>query len=97
MEQRTRLLSKGPSLEKLVAQVGVHYGVAPEDLRGSSKVRNVVRARTVFCQLAVRKPGYSVAAAARVLGMTPAAVSKAAARGPTFLSETEAATLLDVS
>ena len=96
LEQRTRLFAKGPGLEKLLAQVGDRQGIATEDLRGSSKVRNVVRAKALFCYLAVRKLGYSVAAAARVLGLTPAAVSKAVAKGADVLSATEATALLTV-
>ena len=97
LEQRSRLLSTGPSLEELLVKVGEGHGMATEDVRGSSKFRKIVRVRTIFCYLAVRKLGCSVAAAARVLGLTPAAVSKAVARCPAFLSDTEAATFLDVS
>jgi chromosomal replication initiation ATPase DnaA len=60
-------------------------GIPVEDVRGDSKVRKVVQARAMFCYLAVRKLGYSVAAAARTLGVparpgTTSAVAKAANR-----------------
>ncbi len=96
LEQRSRLSAKGPSLETLLAQLSDRYGIATEDFRGSSKVRKVVRARTLFCYLAVRKLGYSVAAAARVLGLTPAAVSRAVAKGSAIFSYTGATALLKV-
>ena len=48
------------------------------DLRSGSRKRAVVRAKRVFCQLAVKKIGYSGAEVARFLGVTTSAVNRLA-------------------
>ena len=52
--------------------------IREEDLPSGSRRREVIEARKLFCQLAVRKMGYSGAEVARFLGVTTSAVNKAA-------------------
>jgi hypothetical protein len=48
------------------------------DLQSGDRRRGVVRARRVFCELAVRGMGYSGAEATRYLGVTTSAVNRPA-------------------
>jgi hypothetical protein len=51
-------------------------GVAVADLHAGLRSRRVVHVRRLFCQVAVRGMGYSGAAVARFLGVTPSAVNR---------------------
>ncbi len=73
-----RLSKKIPGLGFLAERVAKGGGVRESDLRCGSRRKQVVKARRLFCQLAVRKMGYSGAGVARFLGVTTAAVNKAA-------------------
>ncbi len=73
-----RLSKKIPDLGSLAESVGKGKGVKQNDLRSGSRRKQVVEARKLFCQLAVRKMGYSGAEIARFLGVTTAAINKAA-------------------
>jgi hypothetical protein len=53
-------------------------GVAEEELRSGLRTREVVKARRLFCQLAVQGMGYSGAEVARFLGVTTSAVNRLA-------------------
>ena len=78
-EQETlRLSVKISDLDALASTVCPREGVDEKDLRSGSKKRDVVRARRVFCQLAVNKMGYSGAEVARFLGVTTSAVHRCA-------------------
>jgi REP element-mobilizing transposase RayT len=59
---------------RLLAKEGVTEGV----LRSGVRTREVVRARRLFCQLAVRGMGYSGAEVARFVGVTTSAVNRLA-------------------
>ena len=48
------------------------------DLRSGDRRRGVVKARRLFCQLAVRGMGYSGAEVGRYLGLTTSAVNRLA-------------------
>ena len=79
-EQETlRLLSKISDLESLARKISAREGIDEQELRSGSKKRVLVRARRLFCQLAVRKMGYSGAEVARFLGVTTSAVNRSAA------------------
>ena len=79
-EQETlRLSSKISDLDSLARMVSVREGIDEKELRSGSKKRELVRARRLFCQLAVRKMGYSGAEVARFLGVTTSAVNRSAA------------------
>ncbi len=49
-----------------------------EELRSGSRGRSVVKTRKIFCQVAVKKMGYSGADVARFLGITTSAVNRLA-------------------
>ncbi|MFH1626094.1 MAG: hypothetical protein ABID54_13205 [Pseudomonadota bacterium] len=53
-------------------------GVDRFDFRSGSRKRGVVKARKIFCQVAVKKMGYSGAEVARFLGVTTSAVNRLA-------------------
>jgi hypothetical protein len=52
-----------------------------EDIRSGGRGRGVVKARRIFCRLAVRRMEYSGAEAARYLRVTASAVNRLAISG----------------
>jgi putative transposase len=87
-EESTYLQNKGLDLKKLLSRVATHYKIDPEDLTCNSKQRHVVVARAVLCYLAVRKLKTNGTDVARLLSITPSAVSKAVNRGQTIVRNT---------
>ncbi len=73
-----RLMRKVVHLPTLGKTIGSRAGVAEWELRSGIRRPGVVRARRLFCQLAVRGMGYSGAAVARYLGVTTSAVNRLA-------------------
>ncbi|MFI5341012.1 MAG: hypothetical protein ACHQ7N_14390 [Candidatus Methylomirabilales bacterium] len=65
-------------LATLGRKIAAGKGVAQADLRSGLRTRGVVRARRLFCQLAVREMGYSGAEVARCLGVTTSSVNRLA-------------------
>ena len=63
----------------LATQIADGEGLARTELRSGSRKREVVKARRLFCQVAVGKMGYSGAEVARFLGVTTSAVKRLAA------------------
>ena len=64
-------------LKMLLKEVAEREGLE-EEMKGRSRREPVVRRRKVFCQVAVRKLGYTGASAARFLGMTTSSVNRMA-------------------
>jgi len=81
LERRTLLRTKRIDLQKLLSEVSSHYRINPEDLKMKSKSPPIVRARSVYCYLAVRELDFSGASVARKLNISASAVSKAVVRG----------------
>jgi REP element-mobilizing transposase RayT len=77
-KETLRLARKVVDLPTLEEQLRRKAGLAVEDLRSGARRRGVVRARRVFCQLAVTGMGYSGAEVARFLGVTTSAVNRLA-------------------
>jgi chromosomal replication initiation ATPase DnaA len=77
------------SWETLLSRVANYYTVDVEDLKTRSKAPDIVKARSVFCYLAVRKLDRSCTFIARKLDVTPSSVSKAVIRGQAMVRETE--------
>jgi hypothetical protein len=81
-ERRTRetlrVRKKVPDLASLGREIMGKEGLREEELRSGSRKRGVSRGRRLFCQLAVRKMGYTGAEVARYLGVTTSAVNRAA-------------------
>jgi REP element-mobilizing transposase RayT len=81
LAQRTLLQATGPDLEQLIKAVAKFYHIDIAELKTSCKARNVSLARSILCYLAVRKLLISCAEVARVLNISPSAVSKAVTKG----------------
>ena len=62
----------------LARQIADGEGLARTELRLGSRKREVVKARRLFCQVAVGKMGYSGEEVARFLGGTTSAVNRLA-------------------
>jgi REP element-mobilizing transposase RayT len=78
-KETLRLSSKVTDLFQLSSKIAEGEGLEPQELRTGSRKKHVVKARKLFCQLAVRKMGYSGAAVARFLGVSTSAVNRMAA------------------
>jgi hypothetical protein len=61
-----------------VTKIVTREGLEARALRAGSRTADAVRARRIFCQLAVRKLNYYGAEVARYLGMTTSAVNGSA-------------------
>ncbi len=78
-KETLRLARKVIHLATLIRQVIAGEGVTERDLRSGSRRPGVVRARRVFCQVAVQGLGYPGAGVARFLGVTTSSVNRLAA------------------
>lgn len=78
-KETLRLNSKISGLEILADQICDGEGVEKIELCSGIRKRNVVKCRKVFCQIAVKKMGYSGADVARFLGITTSGVNRLAA------------------
>ena len=76
------------NLFSLARQIADGEGLTRTELRLGSRKREVVKARRLFCQVAVGKMGYSGAEVARFLGVTTSVVNRlAASEEPPNLAE----------
>jgi len=73
------------NLDRLIARISTHFGVEASDLRSTSKVSSVARARAALCYVGVRELGMTAAFIAKELGISPTTVSRAILRGPRAL------------
>jgi len=83
LEQSARLRQRGLDMDALLVRVADYCAVDGESIKTPGKERALVKARSLFCYLAVRKLRMSCTEIARMLGMSQAAVSKLVARGQT--------------
>jgi len=65
-----------PELATLVRKIVKGEGIEEWELRSGIRKRGVVRARKLFCQIAVGRMGYPGAEVARYLGVTTSAVNR---------------------
>ncbi len=79
MKETLRLNIKISDLSTLSKKVSEGEGTDVEELRSGSRRRVVVKTRKIFCQVAVKKMGYSGADVARFLGISTSAVNRLAA------------------
>ncbi len=77
-KETLRLARKVVDLAALEGQLRRKAGWAAGELRSGGRRKDVVRARRVFCQVAVRGMGYSGAEVARFLGVTTSSVNRLA-------------------
>lgn len=75
-KETLRLSRKVPDLPNLGRAVVKGEGVDESELRSGNRKREVVRARRLFCQLAVGRMGYPGAEVARFLGVTTSSVNR---------------------
>lgn len=87
LEQSTRLHSQGLDLETLLSRVADYCNIDINNLATASKERATVRARSLFCFLAVRKLKVSGTEVAHKMNITQSAVSKSVIRGQSMLRE----------
>jgi len=73
---RTGNRELGMSMRKLLTGYAINFNI--EVLRSGGRTQQVPKARRVFCRLAVQKMKYPAAQVARFLGVTTAAVVRAA-------------------
>ena len=73
-----RLSRKIVDLPVLAKSISAHTAVPDAELRSGSRRPEVVRARRLFCQVAVKAMGHSGAAAARFLGVTTSSANRLA-------------------
>jgi len=73
-----RLSLKISDLPSLAKEVCEGEGVDEAELRSGLRKRDVVKSRRIFCQIAVKKMGYSGADVARFLGINTSAVNRLA-------------------
>ena len=73
-----RLRGRGMDLESLGRRIAKGEGVDLSVIRSGSRTRRAVNARRLFCQLAVKRMGYSGAEVARYLGATTSSVTRLA-------------------
>jgi len=77
-KETLRLSSKGSDLASLARDIAKGEGITESELRSGSRSRTVARVRRLFCQLTVKRMGYSGAEVARFLGVTTSAVNRSA-------------------
>jgi len=77
-KETLRLTLKLADLPSLALKVCEGQGVDEGELRSGLRKRQVVKSRRIFCQIAVKKMGYSGADVARFLGITTSAVNRLA-------------------
>jgi len=77
-KETLRLSLKISDLPSLALKVCEGQGVDEAALRSGIRKREVVKSRRIFCQIAVKKMGYSGADVARFLGINTSAVNRLA-------------------
>jgi putative transposase len=77
-KETLRLSLKISDLPSLALEVCEGEGIDETELRSGLRKRQVVKSRRIFCQIAVKKMGYSGADVARFLGINTSAVNRLA-------------------
>ena len=77
-KETLRLARKVVHLPAVGRMINSREGVPAAALRSGSRMREVVRARRLFCQIAVKGMGYAGAEVARFLGVTTSCVNRLA-------------------
>lgn len=86
-ERRFAIKNKGYTLEKIADLVAAAFGIKSEDVISKGKYPLRVEARSLFCYMANRDLGVSVTELARLIGMTPSAITYAVGRGRKIFEE----------
>ena len=80
-ERKTLVRAKGLSIDYIINKVSENFDIKPEFIKARGKQRQVSRARSIICWLAIDKLGISGRQVAQELGVSPSAVSKSLIRG----------------
>ena len=80
-DQQSLAMDKGVDLDTLIDGLADHFQIEPQIIKSASKQRTISRARAIVCCLAVDHLRLSAADVARMLSLTPSAVSKLLVRG----------------
>ncbi len=80
-ERRLIIRSKGYTIDVVIDIIAAMYGIAKNDILSKGRHPRRVEARSLFCYVASRDLGISVTDLARLIGMTPSAVTCAVERG----------------
>ena len=78
LEETLRLKARKIELGTLASRVSRSEGIDWDMVRSGSRAVEVVKTRRLFCQLAIKKWGYSGAEVARYLGTTTSSVTRLA-------------------
>ena len=65
-------------LSSLAVKICNGEGINEDQLRSGLRKREIVKCRKIFCQVAIRKMGYSGASVARFLGVNTSAANRLA-------------------
>jgi len=77
-KETLRFGKKKVDFSSLAKEVTKLMGIGESDLKSGFRSRKIIKARRLFCQVAVRKMGYSGADVARFMGMTTSAANRLA-------------------
>ncbi len=77
-KETLRLTLKISDLPSLALKICKEEGIEETELRSGLRKREFVKTRRIFCQIAVKRMGYSGADVARFLGITTSAVNRLA-------------------
>ena len=77
-KETLRLSTRWKKLDLIMREVVTREGISESDLRSAGRKREIVQVRRLFCQLAVKKMGYSGAQVARYLGITTSSANRLA-------------------
>jgi putative transposase len=90
-ERKTLVQLRGPGLPELIESVADFFGIDEGIVRSASKRRDVSRARSILCHIAVNRFMLSCVEVAKELNLSPSTVSKSTIRGQsdTLVSQIE--------
>jgi len=87
LEKRTWMRSRGVDRQSAAARIEEIFGLSLSELSQGSRLRSVVRARSVLCYWAVKELGMSGAQVAPWLGIGQPAVQRSVVRGGKIVLE----------
>ena len=80
-ERKLIIRSKGYTIDAVIDMIAAMYGITKNDILSKGRHPPRVEARSLFCYTASRDLGISVTDLARLIGMTPSAITYAVERG----------------
>lgn len=86
-EKRSLLVSQGWDMDKLAEHVAQLLDMEVSEVWSAGKYRHIVKARSLLCYWAARELGVSMASIAKILNLSPAAVTQSVERGERLVKE----------